>query len=259
MSPEASAAAGIGYACFVIACVLYVLCLLKDDNYLGRLAMTTQTGGLLLWGAGWVWALVSSGDWPQLGAHDVLLWLVLVCVTASLLVERLHDMRVHSPWVLILVLLLGGVVMFRAVPFRNPATETLPAGGSMWTLAYGLLAVVGYGLLVVSGTLGIAELVRPVLDRRFLIYASLSESDIERIVVALIRWAMLALASALLLRVGWSWLATGMYWSWALVEVWMLVTWAVYGVYVHWGRFRQWPAAITSGMLLVGVALAPLM
>ncbi len=112
MSPEASAAAGIGYACFVIACVLYVLCLLKDDNYLGRLAMTTQTGGLLLWGAGWVWALVSSGDWPQLGAHDVLLWLVLVCVTASLLVERLHDMRVHSPWVLVLVLLLGGVVMF---------------------------------------------------------------------------------------------------------------------------------------------------
>jgi len=121
------------------------------------------------------------------------------------------------------------------------------------------MALIGYGLLVVSGTLGIAELVRPLLSRRIPDYASLPESDSESITIRLIRWAMLALVVALVLHAGWTWLATGTYWSWSLVEVWMLVTWAVYGVYVHWGRFRQWPVAIASGMLLVGVSLASLM
>ena len=74
----------------------------------------------------------------------------------------------------------------------------------------------------------------------------------------LVRWALLALVLTLILRISWSWLSTGRYWSWALVEVWMLVTWCVYGVYVHWGRFRQWPIAIASGMVLVGISLAAL-
>ena len=163
MSPTASAASGIGYACFVIAAVLYVFRLLEDDDYLGRLAMATQAGGLLLWGAGWAWTLVDSGGWPEIGVYNVLSCLVLVCLAASLALEWIYDVQLQSPWMLVLVLAIAAMVLF-GIPSRlTPVQVTAPTDGRVWVLAYCVLAVIGYGLLLLSGALGVAELVRPVL------------------------------------------------------------------------------------------------
>lgn len=103
MNFDANALLALGYACFVIAWLLYVFHLLKDDDYLGRLATGSQVGGLLLWGAGYVWRAVEAGGWSDTAPYDVLLLLLAVCVMVSLGQEWIYGTKALAPLVLVIV------------------------------------------------------------------------------------------------------------------------------------------------------------
>ena len=258
MNFEPNTLFGFSYACFVIACLLYVLCLLKDDDYLGRVATGCQLGGLLLWTAGYAWRAVEAGGWPSATPYDLLLLLPVVCVIVSLGQEWIHGTRTLAPLVLVVVLGVGGYVLFVLPADVKPAQPNDPASGNLWFLLHYLLAVLGYGMLVVSGASGVLALLRPVLGKKSREYNSLSENDVAVMSKQTIRWAIVALTIALALGAWWMWLMGGLYWQWTAVEVWMLITWAVYSAYLHLRSFRWWPVATVLGMALVSLSLGTL-
>ena len=258
MNFDANALLGLGYACFVIAWLLYVLYLLKDDDYIGRLATGGQVGGLLLWVTGYVWRTVEAGGWPDRTPCDVFLLLPVVCVIVSLGNEWIYGTKTLAPLVLVIVLAVGGYALFVLSPNINPIHLNDPISGNLWFLMHYVLAVVGYGMLVVSGASGVLELLRPVLGKKIPEYDSLSENDVAVMSKQTIRWAVVALTMSLALGTWWLWLTGGRYWQWTAAEVWMLITWAVYVAYLHLRRFRWWSVATVLGMALVSLSLGTL-
>lgn len=54
----------------------------------------------------------------------------------------------------------------------------------------------------------------------------------------------------------WAYYSWGRFWGWDPVETWSLVTWFVYGIYLHLRRFYGLKGSRAAVMLLVGFALA---
>jgi ABC-type transport system involved in cytochrome c biogenesis permease subunit len=249
---------GVGYACFLIAWPLYVLHLLRDDDYLGRLGTGTQIGGLLFWAAGCVWRWSGSHGWPATVATDVCTVLALICALVLLSEERLYRTRILSPLIQVVVLGAGGCalfVMYNQTRLPQPAD---PEFGDVWFLSYYLLAVLGYGVLLAGGMPAIATLLRPALRQRVREYASLPDAAFEAMSRQTLGWATVVLAMALAFGAARVWLVSGRFWQWTPAEAWMLVTWSIYGATLHLGHFRWWPAATTLASVLVIFAVGTL-
>ncbi len=139
MSPE-RVLQRIGYAWFLIAVFLRPCCskmttisAVCDDDPVGRLCCGEPA---------WVWALVSAATGHNSGARVLLWW----CWSVLRFAARRPSRHARPlAWVLVLVLLRGGVVMFGG-PVPEPGHgEHYRPGGRMWTLAYGLLGWLATG------------------------------------------------------------------------------------------------------------------
>ena len=258
MTFDEMALLGLGYACFVVAWLLYIVHLVRRSDYLGRLATYTQTGGALLWAAGYIWRMAGRGDWPVFHVRHVCLLLALMCVIVSLSWERLYHTRASSPFVLLVALALGGYALFAPSNAAGFPQIAEPAFRNLWFLLYFVLAAVGYAMFLVNGALSVLDLIRPLLMRWDLDHGLPSDEAVGTMSRQTIGWALVALTVALAAGAWWSWLATGLYWHWRAGEVWMLTLWAAYTALLHLGHFRWWSVVSAAGMGLVCLAIGSL-
>jgi cytochrome c-type biogenesis protein CcsB len=77
------------------------------------------------------------------------------------------------------------------------------------------------------------------------------EEAIYRIVA--VSFAMLSLS--IVLGAIWAEQAWGSYWSWDPKEIWALVTWIIYALYLHLRRQRGWEGQNASMMVILGFIL----
>jgi len=255
---DANAILGLGYACFVVAFVLYLLRMTKADEYFGAVGFGVLAVGLALWAAGLIWWSVERAMSMGHGRLSTsvavlpgpLLFSPLSCGAIIAVIERVHGTRGFSPFVLLMMLGIGGYRLF---------TPTAPGLSSVWGdgwfVARYLGALLGYGALLVTGAIGVFELLRPALGRRIQEYELLSATTVEGIAIQTVRWALVALTAGLAIGAVRSWLTSGNYWPWTLAETWMLAVWAVCGAYLHAGRFRGWAIAAVLGMILTARAI----
>lgn len=239
---------GIAYACFVIAWVLYLACAVRSDSYLGRLGAWTQALGAAVWLGGWAWHVTRRGEWPSLTGQD-LGWLVVAAAALlALWLDRLYVTRGVSLAVLPFVLAAGAWSLFRvAQPW--PVASVVERSG--WFVAYWLLAGLGFGALGVTAMSALLEVVRPVAGP--VVAALPPPAYMARRVLG---WALIALASALVVGAVRSWLALGAYWTWTPAEGWLLASWAAYLGLLHVApSSRWWSAASFAGLVLVTAAL----
>lgn len=261
MNFDANAILGLGYACFIVAFMLYLLRLTKADEYFGAVGFGVLAGGLVLWAAALIWRSVERG--MSIG-HDrlitavavlpgPLLFLPLSCGAIIAVIERVYGTRGFSPFVLFMMLGIGGYQLF------TPTTLGLsPLWGDGWFVARYLVALLGYGMLLVAGAIGVFEMLRPALGRRMQEYELLPTTTVESIAIQTMRWALILLTVSLAVSAIRSWLTSGNYWPWTLADTWMLAVWAVCGAYLHAGRFRGWAIAIVLGMVLAAAAIRAL-
>ena len=215
----------------------------------------------MLWAAALIWRLVDRAIWLNQGASlrsaatpfSLLLLFPLTCGAVALLMEREYHTKALLPFTLLIVLGAGGYTLF--VPSSG---VSLPQSVDGWFVVYHLGVVFSYSMFLVAGAASAFELLRPALNHKIQEYQSLPEAMIEGLTIQTIRWGLILLSATLIVGAIRSWLMSGSYWNWALVEVWMLVIWAVYGAYLHLGRFRGWAIATALGMALVASAIGTL-
>lgn len=106
------------------------------------------------------------------------------------------------------------------------------------SLAYGLAHVAGATALVARFP-ALSE--GPALDRESYRFAGLTFAF----------WGVGMLTGAI-----WAYYSWGRFWGWDPVETWSLVTWFVYGIYLHARRFYGLKGRRAAALLLVGFVLA---
>jgi len=151
---------------------------------------------------------------------------------------------------LVILPITAGLLLY-AMSVGATANPLVPALQNSFLLSVHVaVAIFAYGALAVSFAAGALYLIQPEQGRRGLPKPSLLDEIGYRAVV--IAFPFLTLTSVL--GAVWAQIAWGRYWSWDPKETASLLTWLVYGGYLHARVARGWVGRRAAWLLMLGFA-----
>lgn len=187
-----------------------------------------------------------QGHGPYITLYEVLLSNVWITTAFFLLFTRKRkDLDAIGVFAMPIILLTVGAVAMSP----SQISQLTPAYKSVWLILHITFAKLTYGSILVATALSISILLNRALDAEKHGYIKrLTEPEradhlCHKLIAASLMFASVMIISGSI----WANQLWGKYWGWDPVEVWSLVTWVVYGLYLHLRityRFKGVPAAI---------------
>jgi cytochrome c-type biogenesis protein CcsB len=172
-----------------------------------------------------------QGHGPYITLYEVLLSNVWVATVVYLIVtfrrKSLEAVGVFATPILLLTV--GAVALSPA-----QASNLTPAYKSIWLILHITFAKLTYGSILVATALSISILLNRYLKKESHLIMRLTEPNqadrlCHKLVAASLIFASIMIVSGSI----WANQLWGKYWGWDPVEVWSLITWIVYGLYLH--------------------------
>jgi len=214
------------------------------------LAVSLHTGLLLIRG-------FSAGRLPFSNLYEftlVFAWGAMLLFIGCAVRFRL---LAAAPLALSLTTLLVGI----AVMMPRDIRPLMPALRSVWLQFHVASGVLAYGALAVSAVLAVVMLIRteeqeesafPDWAAQYWRIPSLAE--LERYIHGLILVGFFFLSVLMVTGAVWAGETWGRWWGWDPKEVWALVTWMVYLVYLHGKSRLGWTGQATAWFSAIGFA-----
>lgn len=241
---------------FAAACYALAFVALMTHTVLGkgteRHARVLGIVGIVLHVAGIAsrWAVVGHG--PMLTKYENLSSYALATALAALYLALRKDSLRQIGLVLypVAFLLLGVGVYTGAGAVNLPPTFT-----GVWLVVHVFFYFLAFATALTAVGASVLPMLRPLAKERA---AERFGSD-EELDTAAYRYAGLAFAFwgvGMLTGSIWAYNAWGRYWGWDPVETWSLVTWLIFGLYLHLRRFFAWDGRRAAWLLIVSFAFA---
>lgn len=224
---------------------LTILCLLASFGTVAAACRARENVSRLAHLVVWVLAvMLFAADWvlaqaPPFGnMRHVLAFFPLVMYPAAVYLRRYRGLCVDG-WLAAAsaLALIGALSMPLQASWRQ-----MPALQSPWFAPHVISYVLSYGLMTVAALM---VLIRPLRGEK----AVQDECTADALVKLAFPFMTFGLWSGAL----WADAAWGAYWSWDIKEVWALITWCVYLIYLHTERHVVF-AAWRRPLLLLGFA-----
>ena len=173
-----------------------------------------------------------QGHGPYITLYEVLLSNVWITICLYLIFCRIwKKLNMVGAFVMpVIFLTLGAVIM-------SPAeiSNFTPSYRSLWLILHVLFAKLTYGSVLIASALSFSVILRKHLDgKRYSFIDRLPESDKADLISYKLIATSLFFSSIMLVSGSiWANQLWGKYWGWDPVEVWALLTWIVYGLYLH--------------------------
>lgn len=173
--------------------------------------------------------------------------------------ERLYRTRVFGAIAMLLSL---GLIVYALTKWDAEIVQLPPALQSAWFVPHVVVYFVGYAAVGLAAGLAVVQLLAPrvpVVQRIMNMKAGQiltgDEIDLEQMTYELIRFGFVLLTIGLLVGSVWAKSAWGDFWVWDPKENWSLVTWLVYGAYLHLRRVKGWRGDRAAWLALLGFAV----
>ena len=219
----------------------------------GNAAALATYGTLIAWLAfGFVTAslafrTVAVGHGPFANMYEFSVAFAWGILGAYLVVERRYHLRTIGLIALPVALALLGY----ATTIPATAEPLVPAlQNNLLLTVHVAVAIVAYGSFTVAFGAALLYLIQPAGGRRGLPRLEVLDEVSYRAVV--IGFPFLTLV--LVLGALWAEVAWGRYWGWDPKETASLVTWLIYGAYLHARVVRGWHGRRSAGLLMIGFA-----
>ena len=164
-----------------------------------------------------------GGHIPMANGLEFALWLTLTVVLMGIFITYKEDIPVLGFITWPLVILLNGWMLSLDTTVTAPA----PALRSVWLTVHVSTAVVAYAAFALSFAASLLVL----LNKE---HPKLKNSDeADTLAGRVVLWGMPFQTLTIILGAIWAEEAWGTYWSWDAKEVWALITWIIYALYLH--------------------------
>jgi cytochrome c-type biogenesis protein CcsB len=130
-----------------------------------------------------------------------------------------------------------------------------PALQSGWFVPHVVVYFVGYGAMFFATMVSVVQLVRPEMSVKAGTVLTGKAVSLEQVAYDAIRFGFLLLTIGLLVGSVWAKEAWGDYWVWDPKENWSLVSWLVYGAYLHLRRVKGWRGQRAAWLAIAGFAV----
>jgi cytochrome c-type biogenesis protein CcsB len=157
--------------------------------------------------------------------------------------------RYHVRTLALLILPITGALLLYAMSVGATANPLVPAlQNNLLLTIHVALAIISYGAFSVSFAAGVLYLIQPEEGKRGLPKPALLDEIGYRAVI----FGFPLLTMVVILGAVWAQVAWGSYWSWDPKETASLLTWLVYGAYLHARVARGWVGRRAAWLLMAG-------
>lgn len=215
---------------YIAAAVLFANAVIFDHSHRTRWAIVLTAAGLVPHAAAIILRWLEVGHGPYMLKYEVLssnTWIAIAVLVVFLL--RRPDWSV-----LALVVVPVSILLIAFGLFSNPQMRELPPTlRSVWLVFHISFAKVSGAAFLLSVASGAVLLLKdrprhwPWLDR-VPGEAALDAYTVRFVGFGFLFWTITVAAGAIWANESW-----GRYWGWDVIETWSLITWLVYGTFLH--------------------------
>ena len=222
---------------YVAATIMFIVGQFFEKPRFVRRGLQAAIPGLLLHGVGLLlwWRMVGHG--PYIDRFEVLSSNAWVLLSAFLLFTIPYP-RLKSVGIIVFP---ATFILVALALFFNPEIKTLPPTfRSVWLVLHIIFYKIAFSSIIIAFAYSLFFLLvrRDRLKRLARKLPDLAGMDMYAYRFAgfgFTFWAIGMLAGSI-----WAYQSWGSFWSWDPVQTWSLLTWGVFGIYLHLRRFFGW-------------------
>lgn len=246
----------ITFIIYMVSALQYFAFLFSKKEKFAKSGFWTVTLGLVLHTIALVMRTFESGHAPFTNMYESLSFLAWSAVFAYVFIEWKFKIRKAGPYYLLIVIALMALASSPLMP--KEATPLVPALQSYWLWLHVSVTMFGESFFAVSFVTSIMYLVAASKEKKGI--ASKSGLTAERL--DSISYRVIAIGFPLFTLGGlvfgmvWAYKAWGSYWSWDPKEVWSLITWFVFALYLHTRLVLGWKGKRSAIIAIIGFLAA---
>jgi cytochrome c-type biogenesis protein CcsB len=246
-------------ALYATSAALYAAAWRSTKQLVARAASALMVAALLLNTALMLMRWHEAGRAPLKSLFESLVFFALCIAVVYVFFERIYRTRVFGVPAMLLAL---GCLMYALAKWDAEIVKLPPALQSPWFVPHVMVYFVGYAAVALAFVLAVIQLLAPrvalvqkLLSMKAGTIMSGEKLDVEAMSYELVRFGFVLLTIGLLVGSVWAKSAWGDFWVWDPKENWSLVTWLIYGGYLHLRRVRGWRGDKGAWLLIVGFAV----
>jgi cytochrome c-type biogenesis protein CcsB len=248
---------------FLLAFIIYIFSALfyfafqfsKKEKY-AAMAFAQAVGGLVLHTIALVLRTIESGHAPFTNMYESLSFLAWASILAYVIIERFFRIRRAGAYFLLIVIALMALASSPLMP--KEATPLVPALHSYWLWLHVSVTLIGEAFFAVAFVTSLMYLVADSKEKRGI--PSKSGLTAERLDSVSYRCIAIGFPlftlGGLVFGMVWAYKAWGTYWSWDPKEVWSLITWFVFALYLHTRIVMGWKGRRSALIAIIGFLAA---
>jgi cytochrome c-type biogenesis protein CcsB len=246
-------------AAYAASLALYAAAWRSTRAIVGRIATGLMCAAISLNAALIVGRWIQADRPPFKSLFESLVFLSFTTGAVYLVMERLYRTRVFG-----VLAAVGsfGALAYAVTKWDAEIVKLPPALQSGWFIPHVVVYFVGYGAAFFATAVAVVQIASnriPFVQRLVATRAGTMLSgkplDLEQITYDAIKFSFTLLTIGLLFGSVWAKSAWGDYWVWDPKENWSLVTWLVYGGYLHLRRVRGWRGEKGAWLAIAGFAV----
>lgn len=211
------------------------------------LGLTTHTGAL-------VWRLFVSGHAPFTNMYESLSFLAWASILAYVIIEGMFKIRKAGPYFMLIVIGLMALASSPLMP--KDAAPLVPALQSYWLWLHVSVTMIGEAFFAIAFVTSIMYLIADSKEKKG-IKTGLSAEKLDEVSYKCIAIGFpLFTLGGLVFGMVWAFKAWGTYWSWDPKEVWSLITWFVFALYLHTRLVMDWKGRRSAIIAILGFLAA---
>jgi len=234
------------FVLYILAALSYLAILFTGQDRWGRIGLALATAGFVLHTAALLVRTFESGHAPFTNMYESLSFLSWAIVLAYILIDR--RFRIPRIGAYLMLIVVGLVALASSPLMPKEAMPLVPALQSYWLWLHVSITLLGEAFFAVA-------FVTSILYLR-------ADSDEKREKMDAVSYRSVAVGfplftlGGLIFGMVWAYKAWGAYWSWDPKEVWSLITWLVFALYLHTRIVMGWKGKRSAIIALVGFLAA---
>jgi len=236
----------IVFVLYILAALFYLAVAFSRNDRWAKPGLGLAFAGLVLHSAALLVRTFESGHAPFTNMYESLSFLSWAMVLAFVLIDRKFRIPRIGPYLMLIVV---GLVALASSPLMpKEATPLVPALQSYWLWLHVSVTLLGEAFFAVALITSILYLT--------------ADSDEKKEKMDSVSYRCVAVGFPLFTLGGlvfgmvWAYKAWNTYWSWDPKEVWSLITWLVFALYLHTRIVMGWKGKRSAIIAIVGFLAA---
>jgi len=234
------------FVLYALAALFYLFGMFSKKAAGSKPGLVLAAAGLAIHTAALVARVLSSGHAPFTSMYESLSFLAWAVVAVFIFVDRKSRLpRVGAYLMLIAV----GLVALASSPLMpKEAAPLIPALQSYWLWLHVSVTLLGEAFFAVAFVSSLLYLAADSEEKR----EKLDALSYRAVAVGFPLFTLGGLVFGMI----WAYRAWGAYWSWDPKEVWSLITWLVFAIYLHTRIVMGWKGKKSAVIAIVGFLAA---